>query len=184
MNLREEILKAHSKAQCDKIVRWVGSSPDRMDQLVKLFKSSEYRVIQRAAWPLSYIAIAHPSLIKKHLSSLVKLLNQQPQPDAVTRNILRLLQSVPLPASLQGTVMDACFRFIEDPAQAIAIKAFALTVVTGMAKDYPAIIPEIKLLIESQATTQTAAFKSRAKRSMELFDKIKKGETQKEGKNR
>ena len=183
MNLREEILKAHSKAQCDKIVRWVGNSPDRMDELVKLFMTSEYRVIQRAGWPLSYIAIAHPSLIKKHLPSLVKLLTKQPQPDAVTRNILRLLQTVPLPASLQGRVMDACFRFIEDPAQAIAIKAFALTVVTGMAKDYQDIIPEIKLLIESQAATQTAAFKSRAKRSLELFDKIEKGKSQKEGKD-
>jgi len=183
MNLREEILKSHSKAQCDKIVRWVGNSPDRMDQLVKLFKSSEYRVVQRAGWPLSYIAIAHPPLIKKHLPALVKLLNKKPVPDAVTRNILRLLQTVPLPASLQGIVMDACFRFIEDPTQAIAIKAFALTVVTGMAGDYPAIIPEIRLLIESQASSQTAAFKSRAKRSLALFDKIEKRKSKEESKD-
>jgi len=56
-------------------------------------------------------------------------------------------------------------------------------VVTRMAGDYPAIIPEIRLLIESQASSQTAAFKSRAKRSLALFDKIEKRKSKEESKD-
>ncbi len=37
MNLREEILKEHSKTQCTKIVDWVGDSQQRFDELFQFF---------------------------------------------------------------------------------------------------------------------------------------------------
>ncbi|MEJ7671786.1 MAG: hypothetical protein WKF59_03550 [Chitinophagaceae bacterium] len=49
MNLRDEILKEHSKAQCNKIVQWVGDSQKRFEELFHLFLTDEYRVVQRAA---------------------------------------------------------------------------------------------------------------------------------------
>ncbi len=72
MNLREEILKEHSKAQCNKIVQWIGDSQKRFDELFNLFLNDEYRVTQRAAWPLSYSVIAYPEFIKKNFSKLIK----------------------------------------------------------------------------------------------------------------
>lgn len=65
MILRETILAEHSKAQKNLIVEWVGNNQQRFDELVNLFLQDEYRVTQRAAWPLSFIAIDEPSLIKK-----------------------------------------------------------------------------------------------------------------------
>ena len=50
MNLREEILKEHSKTQCNKIVNWIGNSQKRFNELFELFLNDEYRVTQRAAW--------------------------------------------------------------------------------------------------------------------------------------
>ena len=59
--------------------------------------------------------------------------------------------------------MDTCFKYVESPTEAVAIKAFSLTVLNNLAKQYPEIIAEIQLLIEEQLPHQTAAFKSRAK---------------------
>jgi len=181
MNLREEILRAHSVTQRDKIIAWVGSSQSRMDELVKLFLEGEYRVTQRAGWPLSYIARRNSSLVKKHLPKLIRNLATPDLHNAVIRNTIRLLQDVPIPAIQHGKVMDICFRYVEDPQQPVAIKAFALTVVTKLAGSYPEIIPEIRLMIEEQLPHQTAAFKSRAKRSVKLFDKIEKRKSEEEG---
>ncbi len=72
MSLREEILKEHSKAQCNKIVQWVGDSQKRFYELFNLFLNDEYRVTQRAAWPISYCVIAHPEFIRKDFSKLIK----------------------------------------------------------------------------------------------------------------
>ena len=44
MRLRETILKEHSKAQCNKIVNWVGDDLHRFEELFQLFLKGEYRV--------------------------------------------------------------------------------------------------------------------------------------------
>jgi len=76
MDLRQTILAEHSKANCNKIVKWVGDSQTRFTELFNLFLNSEYRVNQRAAWPLSYCVINHPSLISPHFAKLVKNLHK------------------------------------------------------------------------------------------------------------
>ena len=164
MNLRSEILAEHSKAQTNKIIEWVGNSQQCFDELINLFLGDEYRITQRAGWPLSYIAIAHPQLVKKHLPVLVKTLRKENLHNAVKRNIVRFLQEIPIPEKLQGDVMDCCFRFISDPVEAVAVKAFSLTILEKLAKDYPEIKNELKIIIEERWPYETAAFHSRAKK--------------------
>jgi len=163
MNIKDEILKEHSKAQCNKIVKWVGHSQQRFDELFHLFLTGEYRVTQRAAWPISYCVEMHPAFIKKNFTKLISNLQRPNRHNAVKRNTVRLLQYVDIPKKLQGRVMDICFGYVASPEEAVAVKAFSLTVLGNLAKLYPDIIPEIKLLIEEQLPNQTAAFKSRAK---------------------
>lgn len=162
-NLREEILKEHSKAQCTAIVNWVGASQQRFDALFKLFLNDEYRVVQRAAWPVSYCVIAHPQFIKKHWAALVKNLQQPNLHNAVKRNSIRLLQDISIPEKYQGSIMDICFNYLQSPTEAVAVKAFSLTVLSNLAKQYPEIIPEVQLILEDQAQCLTAALKVRAR---------------------
>ena len=68
--------------------------------------------------------------------------------------------------------MNICFRFVESPAEAVAVKAFSLTVLHNLAKPYPEILPEIKLIIQEQLSRQTAAFKSRAKLFLKTVEKL------------
>ena len=164
MNLREQILKEHSKSNCDKIVRWVGKNQQRFDELFYLFLNDEYRVVQRAAWPLSYAVIAHPQLIQKHFDKLLKNLEKPGVHAAVKRNTIRLLQDIEIPRRFQGQVMDLCFKYISEPKEAVATKAFSITVLDNLSASYPEIIPEIKLLVEQRYPHETAAFKSRARK--------------------
>ena len=169
MDLKEQILKEHSKKQCNKIVNWVGKDKKKFNELFYLFLHSEYRITQRAAWPLSYCAIAHPHFIENNFEELVGNLKQPGLHDSIKRNTVRLLQSVDIPEKYEGTVMEICFKYLESPGEAVAIKAFSLTVLGRLAKKYPEIIPEIKLLIEEQLPHQSAAFISRAKKFMKAF---------------
>ncbi len=84
--------------------------------------------------------------------------------NAVKRNTMRLLQQIEIPKPLQGEVMNCCFNFIEDPKEAVAVKAPSLAVLENLSKLYPEILPEIKLIIEARWAYETAAFKSRAKK--------------------
>jgi len=74
VDLRSELLFEHSKAQCNKIVEWVGDSEKRFEELFELFLNDVYRVTQRAAWPVSYCVIAHPRFIRHNFPKLIKKL--------------------------------------------------------------------------------------------------------------
>lgn len=164
MKLRDRILKEHSRANCTAVVKWIGDSQTRFDQLFDLFLHDEYRVVQRAAWPLSYVVIAHPKFIQKHFSKLLKNLEKPALHDSVKRNTIRLLQDISIPERFHGRVMDICFNYISSPNEAAAIKAFSLTVLDNLSKQYPEIKPELKTIIEDRWDYETAAFRSRAKK--------------------
>jgi hypothetical protein len=169
MNLKETILKEHSREQCDKIVKWIGNNEKRFNELFDLFLNSEYRVTQRAAWPLSYCTIAHPALMKGNFAKLLNNLEKPGLHNAIKRNTVRLLESVVFPLKYEGRVMEICFRYLQSPDEAVAVKAFSIGILSKLAKKYPEIIPEIKLIIEEQLPHQSAAFKSRAKSFMKTF---------------
>ncbi len=174
MNLEQKLLKEHSREQCDKIVAWIGSDIKRFNELVQVFLNGEYRLTQRAAWPLSYSAIAHPELMKDHYEKLISNLSRPGLHDAIKRNTIRLLQHVPIPEEQEGNIMQICFQYLESPDEAVAIKAFSLAVLGRLAKKYPEIISEVKLLIEEQLPHQTAAFKQRAKVFLKMAEKTNK----------
>lgn len=164
MNLRETILAEHSKANCNKIVNWVGDSQERFDELFNLFLNSEFRVNQRAAWPISYCVINYPKLISRHFSRLIRNLHKPILHDSIKRNTVRLLQHIDIPEKFHGEIMDLCFHYISSPTEAVAIKAFSLSILQNLSKQYPEIRNEVKLIIEERWEYETAAFRSRAKK--------------------
>lgn len=164
MDIREALLAEHSKAQCNRIVKWIGSDQKRFDQLFALFTGKEYRVIQRAAWPVSYAVEAHPSLIRKHWGKLIKFMQDPLVHVAVKRNSLRLMQDLDIPEKYHGEIMNLCFDYIMRINEAAAVKAFALTVLDNLSKTYPEIKQELATIIETQWDTETPAFRSRGRK--------------------
>lgn len=164
MNLEAALLKEHSKKQCAGLVKYIGADKKKFALLITLFLKGEYRITQRAAWPISYCIEAHPGFIGPYYKKIVQLLKRNDVHPSVTRNILRLLQYVKIPKRWQGEIMNSCFQFISDPQGAAAAKAFSLTILENLLKIYPEILPELILVIEERWNTETPAFKARAKK--------------------
>jgi hypothetical protein len=164
MNIRQALLDEHSKEQTVRIAGYIGDNPERFAVLMSLFTGDNTRLIQRSAWTLSYVIRKHPSLLHPYLAQTIDLLGIPGLPTAVPRNILRVLQDFDVPEALQGRLMDVCFRYIGEPETPIAVKAFALTVLHNLSRQYPEILPELKTVIEERWDSETPAFRSRAKR--------------------
>ena len=164
MDIREALLREHSKSQCNKIVDYIGSDKKKFAELMRLFFGNEYRVTQRAAWPLSYCVQRHPELLTPYFDRLLNFLQMPGMHNAVTRNITRLLQGVKIPKKYHGRIMTICFNFISDINTPVAVKAFSLTILDNFLKGYPEIAPELKLTIEERWENETPAFRSRARK--------------------
>ena len=172
MNLRDTILAEHSKAQANRIIKWVGKSQERFDQLFDLFLNGEDLITQRAGWPMSYLVSSHPEFISKHFNKLLKNLKKPNLHNAVKRNTVRLLQDISIPKRFHGDVMNTCFEYILDPAEKVAVKAFSLSVLRNLSQQYPEILPEIRTIIEQRWEHESTAFKSRAKKLLENWTPV------------
>jgi hypothetical protein len=164
MDLLKLLREEHSKKQSDRIVKYIGTDKDRFAILIDLFFKGEYRISQRAAWPLSYCVRSYPALIAPYYGRLLDNLGRKDIHVAVIRNTVRLLQDVSIPKRWHGRVMSICFDFVANPETPIAVKAFALTILSNLSQDYPEIRGELKLIIEEQWDQATPAFRSRAKK--------------------
>jgi hypothetical protein len=172
MNLRKTILAEHSKSQANKIIKWVGDDKDRFAELVHLFLNDEYRVVQRAAWPLSYIAIAHPQLVKPYIGKFVKLLSAKDKHPAVGRNILRIFQFIEIPPKYYGALVNVCFEFLIKSEYPIAFKAFAMKVLANITQKEPELKRELKLVVEEMMKEGSPGIKARGRKVLKDLEKI------------
>lgn len=89
----------------------------------------------------------------------------------VKRNSIRLMEDIDIPEKFHGEVMNICFGYLESPAEPLAVKVFSMSVLAKLAKEYPEIKTELKLIIEDQLPHQTAGFKKQGEESAENFRK-------------
>lgn len=164
MNIRSELLKEHSKAQAIKISTYIGDDPARFKILMDLFLSSEYRVCQRAAMSVNWCYNNHPELLKPYVEAMIRNLHRNDIHDAVKRNTVRFFQFIPVPEKLQGELMDICFQFLLSAEEPPAIKAFSMTILCNICKQYPELKNELRMIIEDQMPHAPASFTSRGRK--------------------
>lgn len=166
MDLKTALLKEYSKAQKDRLVNYIGDDQTLFDELMVLFFSRSYRVSQRAAWVMSYCVDSYPQLIQPHFDELVINLRTT-ELDAVKRNTVRILQNLEVPDRLIGDVADICFKFLASNQEAIAVKAFSMTVLYNIVQKIPELQNELRLLIEDQMPYASPGIKSRGKKILQ-----------------
>jgi len=174
MNLKEAILKEHSKAQAILIRDYIGDNQALFDELMTHFYSNEYRVTQRAAWIMTHCVDKYPFLINPHLEGLVTTLEQPKLHDAVKRNTVRLFQAIDLPEALMGRVVDICFKFLLNVKEPVAIRVFSMQVLYNICLKEPELADELRIVIEEFMPHGTAGFKSRGKRILKGLQKLLK----------
>lgn len=170
MNFREALLREHSRKQAQKIAAYIGDDAARLKAFIEVYLAGPYRITQRAAWALSMVAEQHPHRIKPHLPKLLRFLRQPQLHDAVRRNTFRLLQYTDIPKRLRGEVADLCFSSLLDKSTAVAIKAFAITVLTPIVQDEPDLQREFRVILEDQLPYAKPAFVVRARRALRTLD--------------
>lgn len=171
MDLREEVLKEHSKKQVLKIAAWIGTDVDRFRQFLFLFLNDEYRVVQRISWVLSIVAEEHPELVEKNIGKIIKRLDSENIHTAVKRNIIRVLQFLNIPVKYRARVFDHCINYITDPKETIAVRCFSMTVAAGIVKQYPELKSELVQTINLLMKDSTPGLKSRARKVIKELEK-------------
>lgn len=164
MNIREALIQEHSKTQKDKIVAYVGNDKTRFAELMTLMLTAEYRVAQRAAWPVSYCVEKHPALIKPWFSKMIKKMDDKTAHDAIRRNALRILEDIDIPEKYGGEIFEISNRYLHDIKEPVAVRTFSLSVMGNIAKKYPELKNEVTHNAESLLHCGIPALESRSRK--------------------
>ncbi len=62
MNIRQQLLKEHSKSNTELIASYINKNEAFFNELIRLFLSDEGKVTQRASWVVSKCTDQHPHL--------------------------------------------------------------------------------------------------------------------------
>lgn len=173
-DLEREILRDHSVAMRQRVQDWVGDHPFRFADLLNLVLHGKKATAQRACWPLTKCAEAHPHLAEPHLAELLENLKRRDLHGAVVRNTFRIFQFVEIPPELEERVFSACMAALGGPTE-VAVKAFSITVLRRLVERFPELRAEVVGLITELLPTQTVAFRARAKNEFGIGKRPRKG---------
>ncbi|MDG2455368.1 MAG: hypothetical protein P8N47_06135 [Bacteroidia bacterium] len=169
--LNNLVTKSNNKQTINAIIDFIGNSPALFAALMDHIVNGTSRVSQTTSWALGYIGKQHAELIAPYHSTLVLQLQDKTKIAAVRRNVVRIYQTCPIPQEIEGELYEACMSYILDSKEAIAIKAFSMTVCERIATRYPDLIPELAEAIQRIMPTGSNGIKNRGKHTMKRLTK-------------
>lgn len=163
--IKSLIEEKHSKSQKDIIVALVLSDKAYFIALMKCFFYGEYRICQRAAYPLLDLVKARPEWFKSYFKKILDKLNQENNHPSILRNSVRILVELDIPKKYEMEFLDKSLMYIMDNDLPVAIRAFAITLAGKIAKPHQELFDEVKMVVQEQMEyPQKAAFRFRARR--------------------
>ncbi len=170
MDFPKELSGEFSKQRTVSIANAIGSNQELFDEFMVLFFGDDCRITQRTAWVLSHCIDNHPWLMNEHLESMILNLHKDNLSDAVKRNTVRVLQFAEIPESLAGLTADICYRLLQSHNEPIAVKAYAMTIIYNLSRQYPELTGELVLTIEDMLPFASPGIRSRG---MKILSAIK-----------
>jgi hypothetical protein len=163
MDLREQLRVGNSRANRDRIARWIGTDRVRFGQLMQVYLEGDTREAQLAAGVLFSCLEFHPRLITPWLPKIAARMSAQGVHPAVRRVAMRILMDADTPRRIQGRVVEACYRSLTDPTEPIAIRVFAMGTIARIAETEPGLWNELLQTIERLLPYSTTAFRAHAR---------------------
>lgn len=165
LTLEQLLLREHSRANTDLLVDIILGKPELFDELWVLVLRNEDPLSRRAAWVADYSAAIHPDFIEEKIEDLaVKVITFSS--DGLKRHALRMLSRSKFPKKNLGYLVDACFKWLENKSESVAVKMYSMEILGQVCKQMPELSGELYDLIKIQMTEATPGFRSCGSRIM------------------
>lgn len=148
---------------------------NKLENELLIYALSDNQLISnRAIWVLTHCADIEPERIRPFHEILINHLKKNKLHSGVVRSIVRIFQTQPVPEKLQSFMLDKCYDFIKNPSEAIAVRAFAMTVVFNISKPYPELLNELSIVLSHlNIEEESAGIINRAKHTLKDIAKLK-----------
>lgn len=168
MNLRQQILKRHSRANSDLIQAHVEANPEKLVELMACFFSDETVLAQRSAMAVGNLGRKNPPCLQPWWSEMIAAAACPVHPAirrAVTRYFCEL--DCELPKAKEAQLIALFGKFVGNPKVNVAIAAFAMTFIANRAEQYPDAASQLQRMLVRLIPTGSPGFQNRGKKTLE-----------------
>ena len=172
MDLKAQLEDRNLKWNWDKIADYLVLNPALLPDLLEFMFNGKPHQQKNAAAVFGKICDQDKSLINPFLIPLAQHLRTNPV-DASKRSIIRLFQFCEIPEEVEGELFDQIIDYLKSSEEAIAIKAFGMTVARRICQKYPELtvelIPRIEVLVEEKVS---AGIVNRGRKELKKLQKL------------
>ena len=147
MDIRASLLRDRSKANCQRIVEYIGNDPQLCAEWAACLLDKDSVLSNKASWVLNFITDNNPSVVDSFQSKFLAKLKEEGNLDGVPRAICRHWAEYGFPEEKEGEVYDLCLGYLQTNS-AIAIKAHAMQACYNVVTKYPELSSEYKIILE------------------------------------
>ncbi len=162
MKTSEEIVHFIQQNEYKALAKLLREDSSVVPIFLQEFYSLDCHSLQAMSKVLDVFKPDYTSIFEPYYQEWIEQIDQS-NDDAFLRNSFRFFQDVSIPNEVQGKLYSLAFDVFKNPKQAIAIRVFAMTTCMNIAKNYPDLLQETKIAIESLSTQESPAMRSRAR---------------------
>lgn len=156
-----------------KIVDAVETQPEIITQARKMMFDKDPRKSMRACWLLVHASEKHPSLVKKELPYVLKLLKQPNKDTGAIREGLQLFLILGVPEKFCGELFDISIHHAKNGLMPHAVRAFSIHLLGIICKRYPDLSSEILLILnELESFPQPPSIAHSVKKAKKTLSKL------------
>lgn len=141
-------------------------SKDEFNLLMHEFLGTDSRKMQRLSGAMADYVKKVPTILVAWDDILLEKLKSPQTKAGWTRNILRFYQFSDIPEKIEGELYQLCFEYITNPVNAIAIRAFSMTICTRIAQRYPELKAELYDAINMTLPNGSAGVRNRGQKML------------------
>jgi hypothetical protein len=159
------------------------NNPELIPELLEILFSVDDKISPRAAWVFEFMCSDNIDVIAPHLETFTLNIHKV-HLDSAVRPVAKICELIAkaytsktdnkikktLTESHIERIIETCFDYMINDEK-VAPKAYSMSTLFLFGKDYDWVYPELKRILETDFTKQSAAFKARARH---ILKKIKK----------
>lgn len=168
--LEELLLREQSRSNTDFLIQALREKPSLFDDFWAILMQNSDPVSRRAAWVIDCFTENEPQFLVGKIEELTESLTGFSS-DGLKRHSMRMLSRSPLPTDQLGMITDISFKWLQSPAESVAVKMYCIVILERVTEIYPELISELCDIIDFQLDEATPGFKSIAMKTLKKLRK-------------
>ena len=172
MDLKKHLRDRNLKWNWDAIAKYCIENPASIAKILDYCTDEEIIIQQNAGAVLGKLIDHDKQVLYPYQQRFIAILSQNPH-DAVKRGMMRVYQWLAIDEEIEGELFDYIIKYLANPEEAIAIKAFGMTVARRICEKYPELANELLPYVETLVQQKVSAgVSNRGKKEMKILNAL------------